>query len=61
MAKTLKHFNLVQGSGENTNVVPVTTKTTTENYFKKLIADYRRIGRLDSREVEIVPVRPQFS
>ena len=59
--KTTKSFNLVQGCGEGKTVVPVTVKTTTPAYFKRLIADYRRLGRLDSRAVEIVPVVPQFS
>ena len=59
--KKVQLYNIEQGTGNNKIVVPISTKTTTENYFKKLIADYRRIGVLDSRAVQIVPVVPQFS
>jgi len=61
MAKQQKHYNLEQGEGDNMNVIPVTTKTTTEAYFKRLISDYRRLGELDSRPVTIVEVIPLFS
>lgn len=60
-AKVTKGYNLVQGTGEGANVVPVSVKTDTEEYFKKLIRDYRRLGKLDSRAVKIVPVVPLFS
>ena len=59
--KVTKGYNLVQGTGEGANVIPVSVKTDTEEYFKKLIHDYRRLGKLDSRKVEIIPVTPLFS
>ena len=58
--RTTKSFNLVQGTGRGANVIPVTVKTTTKAYFDRLINDYRRLGKLDSRAVDIVPVVPQF-
>lgn len=62
MAKTTKHYNLVQGEGtKEENVIPVTTKTTTKRYFDNLIKDYRAIGTLDSRPVNIVEVKPLFA
>lgn len=61
MAKSVKLYNLEQGSGDNITVVPVSVKTTTPEYFRKLIRDYRRRGDLDSREVRIVPVIPLFN
>ena len=57
MAKQVKQINLVQGK----TVVPVSTKTTSNRYIKKLIDDYRRLGVFKSGEVEIVPVVPLFS
>ena len=61
MAKQAKLYNLEQGTGDNKKVVPVSTKTTTQAYFKRLVEDYRAIGVLDSRDVKIVPVVPLFS
>ena len=61
MAKATKSYNLEQGSGKGKTVIPVTVKTTSPAYFERLIADYRRLGKLDSRAVIVVPVVPQFS
>ena len=61
MAKSLKHYNLVQGEGTATEkVIAVTTKTTTKRYFDNLIADYRRSNTLDSRPVNVVEIKPLF-
>ncbi len=61
MAKHVQLFNLEQGNGDNKVIIPVSTKTTTKGYFQRLIEDYRNLRVLDSREVKIVPVIPQFS
>lgn len=61
MAKVTKSYNLEQGCGSGKTVIPVTTKTTTKAYFRRLIADYRRLGKLDSRPVNIVEVVSLFS
>lgn len=53
MAKQVKYFDLVEV--ETGRVIPITTKTTTENYFKKLIEDYWRLGKFDSTNVAVVP------
>jgi len=56
MAKRLQEINLVQGD----KIIPVSVKTTTENYLRKLVNDYRRLGKLTGGNVEIVFVKPQF-
>lgn len=56
MAKRTQAINLVQGK----TVIPVSVKTTTEDYLRKLVNDYRRLGKLTGGNVEIVFVKPQF-
>lgn len=51
MAKQVKYFYLVQGN----HSLLVRVKTTTEEYFGKLIEDYRRLGKLDAGFVDVVP------
>lgn len=51
MAKQVKYFYLVQGN----HFLLVRVKTTTEDYFNRLIDDYRRLGKLDNGSVDVVP------
>lgn len=53
MGKAVKYFDLVEVATGKT--IPITTKTTTENYFKRLIEDYWRLGKFDSTNVAVVP------
>jgi hypothetical protein len=53
MAKQVKYYNLVEV--ETGKTIMITTKTTTDNYFKKLINDYFRLGKFDSTNVAYVP------
>lgn len=48
MAKRVRYAILKQGGKE----IVVQVKTTTENYMRKLIADYKRIGKLSAGAVE---------
>lgn len=48
MGKRVRFAVLKQGGTE----IVVQVKTTTENYMRKLIADYKKIGRLSAGEVE---------
>lgn len=58
MAKSVKLYNLEQGE----KVIPVSVKTTTPEYFRKLIRDYQNRKELNSRdEVRVVPVTPLFN
>ena len=48
MAKRVRFAVLKQGGTE----IVVQVKTCTENYMRKLINDYKRIGKLSAGDVE---------
>ena len=53
MAKQVKYFKLTElATGK---VIEVRVKTTTDNYFKKLIEDYWRLGEFESTNVAVTP------
>ncbi len=53
MAKQVKYFNLTEVTTGKT--IMITTKTTTERFFNKLIEDYVRLGKFDSTNVAVTP------
>ncbi len=53
MAKAVRYFNLTEVTTGKT--IMITTKTTTEEYFKRLINDYFRLGKFDSTNVAVIP------
>lgn len=53
MAKEVKYYDLIEV--ETGKTISITTKTTSENYFKRLIEDYWRLGKFDSTNVVAVP------